>query len=331
MRILVIGLGSMGRRRIRNLRELGVTGIVGFDMRADRRAAASADYGIATVDSLDEALLGGAPDAVIVSTSPAGHRACLEWAAAAGAHCFVEASVSSAAEADEITALAARSRKVMVPSCTMSYFQGPTRVKQIVGSGAIGRPLLLTHHVGQYLPDWHPWEEIGSFYVSQRDTGGCREIVPFEFTWLNDVFGDPRPLFCRKGVTGVLPVDIDDHYHSVVEYPGGLVAAVTIDVLSRPQATREFRLIGSEGVVSFSGERGVLEVSRAGSPEGTVVESLSQGSAESGYIYPEVPYVSEMRDFLAAAEAGDASLFPNDFARDARVLYLLNELEAIST
>jgi predicted dehydrogenase len=213
----------------------------------------------------------------------------------------------------------------------MSYFQGPRRVKELLASGAIGRPLLLTHHVGQYLPDWHPWEAIESFYVSNRATGGCREIVPFEFTWLNDVFGDPRALFCVKGSTGLLPVDIDDHYHSVVEYPGGLVAAVTIDVLSRPQATREFRLVGSEGVISFSGERGVLELSRAGEPGSPLVESLSQGSAESGYIYPEVPYVAEMRDFLAAVAADDASLFPNDFARDARVLYLLNELEAIST
>lgn len=36
MRFLVVGLGSMGKRRIRNLQELGFNKIVGFDIRKDR-------------------------------------------------------------------------------------------------------------------------------------------------------------------------------------------------------------------------------------------------------------------------------------------------------
>lgn len=327
MSILIIGLGSMGRRRIRNLRELGIVDPIGFDVREDRREAVGAEFGIRTVESLDA--LAGAPGTVIISTWPQHHREMLEWCASVGAHAFVEASVSGRDEAAKMRAIADSSPTVMVPSCTMRYFRGPTRVRELVAQGAIGRPMLLTHHVGQWLPDWHPWEGIEEYYVSNRATGGCREIVPFEFTWLNEVFGDPVALSCRRGRVSDLAADIDDHYHSVVEFPGGLLGAVTIEVLSRPTATREFRVVGSDGLLTFSGRRGVLEVETSGS-DAVKVEALTQGSAAPGYIYPELPYVEEMRDFLAAVEAGDRALFPNDFARDERVLGLLNDLEDLS-
>jgi predicted dehydrogenase len=48
MKCLVVGLGSMGKRRIRNLRALGLADIVGVDPRADRRDEAAQKYGVAT-------------------------------------------------------------------------------------------------------------------------------------------------------------------------------------------------------------------------------------------------------------------------------------------
>lgn len=328
MAILIVGLGSMGRRRIRNLRALGILDPVGYDQRVDRREVVGAEYGIATVESL--AALDEPPEIVIVSTWPQGHLPTLEWAASVGAHAFVEASVSGRDEAERMRCIAEGSSSVMVPSCTMRYFRGPTRVRELVGDGVLGRPLVLTHHVSQWLPDWHPWEDINEYYVSRRESGGCREIVPFEFTWLSEAFGDPVAVSCRRGRVSDLLADIDDHYHSVVEFPGGLIGAVTIDVLSRPSATREFRLLGSDGLITFSGQRGVLDVETAGPQGRRWTEELSQGSAEPGYIYPDTPYVEEMRDFLAAVAARDPGLFPNNFARDERVLSLLNDLEDLS-
>ena len=37
MKYLVIGLGSMGKRRVRNLLALGIINVAGFDIRKDRR------------------------------------------------------------------------------------------------------------------------------------------------------------------------------------------------------------------------------------------------------------------------------------------------------
>ncbi len=53
MKILQIGLGSMGKRRIRNFQALGLKDIVGFDFRNDRRDEAEKKYKIKTIDVLD--------------------------------------------------------------------------------------------------------------------------------------------------------------------------------------------------------------------------------------------------------------------------------------
>ena len=56
MRFLVIGLGSMGKRRVRNLRALGVDHIAGYDPREDRRVEASDNYGIPVFDEFYAAI-----------------------------------------------------------------------------------------------------------------------------------------------------------------------------------------------------------------------------------------------------------------------------------
>ena len=72
MKFFVIGLGSMGKRRIRNLISLGHHDIVGYDIRKDRMKEAKRKYGIKIVES---AFLGFSenPDLVIISTWPNQH------------------------------------------------------------------------------------------------------------------------------------------------------------------------------------------------------------------------------------------------------------------
>ena len=70
MKFLVIGLGSMGKRRVRNLLAIGGHDVAGFDPREDRRAEANQKYGIPVFDSLDAALQSFQPGAFVISTSP---------------------------------------------------------------------------------------------------------------------------------------------------------------------------------------------------------------------------------------------------------------------
>src|SRR5580692_7026711 len=71
MKIGVVGLGSMGKRRVRDLRELGVD-VNGFDIRDDRNAQAKEMFGMATFETFD-ALAASGVQAIVISTPPDCH------------------------------------------------------------------------------------------------------------------------------------------------------------------------------------------------------------------------------------------------------------------
>lgn len=329
MRFLVIGLGSMGKRRVRNLQALGHRDVAGFDPRVDRRNEATDKYGIAVYPGFAAAVEAFRPDALIISTAPEHHMAYAWKGFERGLSCFIEASV---VEAERILELYRRTEEtpvLMAPSCTMRHFPGPKKVKELIQAGVIGRPLNINYQAGQYLPDWHPWERIEDFYVSARETGGCREIVPFELTWLNDVFGKPEPLACVKAKLTGMNADIDDIYHCLLRYPGNILANVTVDVISRPKATRELRVLGTEGEIVFSADENCVRYASTGSPEWRRFD-LGEGPVEQGYINPEEPYIAEMRNFVEAVSQRDKNLYPNTLLDDYHVLQTLRRLEELS-
>ena len=47
-----------------------------------------------------------------------------------------------------------------------------------------------SYHIGQYLPDWHPWESYKDFFLGDKRTNGCREIMAIELPWLTGTFGE---------------------------------------------------------------------------------------------------------------------------------------------
>lgn len=328
MRFLVVGLGSMGKRRVRNLQALGLADIAGCDARPDRIAEAVGRYGIRGYDAFENALVDFAPDALVISTSPAAHMDYAWPALERRLPCFIEASV---VHADRVLALshAARDKAVvMAPSCTMRYYPGPRKVKELLAAGSIGQPLYFCYQTGQYLPDWHPWERVADFYVSHPDTGGCREIVPFELTWLNDLFGTPEPAALLRAKHGDVGADIDDAYHCLLRYPGDIVGNITVEVLSRPCATRELSIVGSLGRLVMSADEQCVRHIAVGAETWTR-HPIGGGTVETGYINPEEPYIAEIADFVAAAESGHQERFPNTLFDDWQVLDILNRLEAL--
>lgn len=329
MKFLIIGLGSMGKRRVRNLRALGYTELAGFDPRSDRREETTSRYGVQVFDSFDKALDIFRPDALVISTDPSLHMDYAHSAVKLELHCFIEASVVDGERIAELSTALKETKLVMVPSCTMRYYPGPTAIRDLIRAGKIGKPLHLNYLTGQYLPDWHPWEKIQDFYVSKRETGGAREIVPFELTWINEIFGDPEPLACVKGKLTDLQADIDDIYCCLLRYPDGMLANLTVEVISRPKAIRELNVMGSDGRLRFSTDENCVRYMSVGADDWTRID-LAPGTVEKNYINPEEPYISEMADFIKAIAAVDHTAFPNTLERDARVLALLNNLETLN-
>jgi len=331
MKFLVIGLGSMGKRRVRNLIALGHKDIIGFDPRIDRTDEAK-EYGIEVFNDFNEAFEDNNIDTFLISTPPNLHMKYAYFAADNNISCFIEASVVDAEKILELSKIVKDKNIVIAPSCTMRYYPGPIKIKELIAKGIIGKVLNYNYHTGQYLPDWHPWESIEDFYVSSPDTGAAREIVPFELTWLNDIFGEAIPLACVTRKLTDIPANIDDIYHCILEYPNNVIGNLTVEVISRPKAVREFRVIGSKGEIVFSADSNSVRFINMEMEDWEII-SFDEGTIQSGYINPEEPYINEVKDFVTAVELvlnNEKSNYPNTLEDDYKILHNLYDLEDMS-
>ena len=324
MRFLIVGLGSMGKRRVRNLRYLKVDDIAGFDPRGDRRDEAASKYGISTFENFDNALASFRPDALIISTPPDLHVRYAKLAISNNCHFFSEASVVDD-EMDELINLARqRPELVAAPSCTMRFHPSIQAIKQIVHDGQFGKPLLLTYHSGLWLPDWHPWEDYRSFYVARRKTGACREIVPFELSWLTWLLGPVEFVTGMRGKLSTLDADIDDAYQVLLQFRSGLLGHLLVDVIARAPV-RSFRLCSETATIEWDAMSKQVKLYTAQAREWQVIPEPEQ-IQEPGYVATgENLYIEEMRAFIASCEGKQK--WGYSLEEDKSMLDLLSAIE----
>ena len=324
LKFLIVGLGSMGKRRIRNLRCLKEGSVIGYDPCKDRREDAQQKYEIPVYSEFEEAMATD-PDALVICTPPDRHTQYARIALGGRKHFFTEASVVDDGM-DEVIHLAARTPVVAAPSCTMRFHPSIARIKALVEENVIGPILCFTYHCGQYLPDWHPWEDYRSFYVAKRETGGCREIVPFELAWLTWILGQPEMISCLKGKLSGLEADIDDVYQILIRFQRSTLGHLLVDIISRVPY-RTCRLISESGVIEWNWADKCVRV------------FLSEGKRWMDYPEPrdgddvgpfgnEHMYVEEMRCFVEAIRG--KRVYPYTLAEDKKILDLLYAAERSS-
>ena len=231
---LIIGLGSMGKRRIRCLKRMGISSenIIGIDVRDDRCKEAKEKYDISVVKDEKEVDFSEI-EAVIVSLPPDRHFLGVEIAFKNRKPVFVEASVVL----EDVKKIKENNKQniFVAPSCTFTYHPMIKQIKEIVKSGKYGKVCNFSYHSGQYLPDWHPWETVNDYYVGNRETGGAREIVPFELTWIVDTLGLPKAIKGYYRKTTDLGCDIEDSYVCAIDYED-MVGSLLVDVVGRNSA-----------------------------------------------------------------------------------------------
>lgn len=309
----------MGKRRVRNLTFLQAGSVHGFDPRADRREESQQQFGITTFDSFDAAMA-NQPNALIISTPPDKHLPYMRAAAEAGIPFFSEASIFDAG-LEEIATLCQKKGILGAASSTMRFNPSVRLIKTLLNQRRVGKPLAMSHHCGQYLPDWHPWEDYRAFYVARRETGACREMVPFELSWLTWLLGNVQTVSAMAGKVSDLKTEIDDVYQVLLQFEDGILGHLLVDVVSR-HAFRSFKLLGSEGVITWEWEQHQVRLYDATKKAWSV---FPEPSPDHNCIATDGMYVQEMRHFLAALRGEETYLY--SLSDDCQVLRLLYSAE----
>ncbi len=344
MRILIIGLGSMGKRRMRLLHEISVTEkanieLVGTDGRSDRRCEAEKQakelgFTFRTYDSIKAAVEAGESvgiDAAVISTSPLSHALIIKECLGYGLNVFTELNLVSDGYEDNL-ALAKEKGLTLFLSSTpiyrdeMRYITDKVKDVSDCGEGKACRRLNYTYHVGQYLPDWHPWESYKDFFIGSKRTNGCREILAVELPWMVKAFGEIESVQCISSRQTALDIDFNDCYNILIKHKTGHTGVFTVDVVSRPPVRS--LLISGEG----------FYLTWDGSPEGLAEYDEAESKLKSVDIYTHVEhregynptivenmYVTELLDFLAVLRGEKKAEY--SFEEDKVILDIIDRIE----
>jgi len=324
LKFLIVGLGSMGKRRIRNLFFNGERQIIGYDILSQRREEAKAKYGIETVSDLKK-ISRQDFDAMIISAPPNKHGDYIRLALRHKKHFFVEHPISNDGYEDVFKNK--DQNIVKAPSCTFRYHTPMKMMKKILEEGKIGKILMFQYHMGQYLPDWHPWEDYRQVYFSKKETGACREMLPFELIWLNWLMGsEVAEVSGYISKISDLDMNADDIILANLKYKNGIFGNLIIDVISR-KPYRTLRVLGSEGVLEWEKFDSIIKIFDVKSKK-TKNVAVPKGHPETGYLNEEEMYNDEIKMFLDAIRG--KKKYPHTFVENNYLLRTLYSLEESS-
>lgn len=315
----------MGKRRIRNLFALGYNSVIGFDPRQDRREESKKKYHIETFSTISDALK-QKPDAMVISTPPDLHAKYAKIAIRNKIHFFTEVNISSK-EISQILKQLSGSNIVGVPSCTMLFHPIINQLDKLIKNKTIGDILFIDHHFGHYLPDWHPWEDYRTFYVSKKSTGGAREIVPFELVWIKYLFPKIKSVSANVKKISNLDVKIDDIYQIIFELKNKILCSLTVDVITHP-SIKESKIIGEKGTIKCNYSTGEIKIGRN---EKWKTQKMKLGKIAPGYkgnTGQESLYEDEMNAFINSIKKKQK--YPHTFKDELEILRILDLIEKSS-
>ncbi len=266
MKTLIAGFGSIGRRHFRNLLALGETDILFYRTgRSELPPIKLEELAGYVVEHDLDAALGHQPDAVIVANPTAVHLDVAIPAAQAGAHMLLEKPVAHSLErVDELQAAVTASGSRVLVGFQFRYHPTLQAAAQLLGSGELGAALHARATWGEYLPDWHPWEQdFRQGYSARADLGGG---VVFTLThpidYLRWLLGEVTEVQARLGNTGALGLDVEEQADIIIGLANGAQANLHLDYLQRPPI-HELELVCAEGRLTWRAADGLLRVYRA--------------------------------------------------------------------
>ncbi|MEO1261027.1 MAG: Gfo/Idh/MocA family oxidoreductase [Bacteroidota bacterium] len=296
MKIFIIGLGSIGRRHLKNLFTLGVTDFI--VLTKGHCPLPNTDLpNFRKVSSL-EAGLAEQPTAIIICNPTSMHLETAMAAARRGCHIFLEKPISHTLEGvGELKDIVGELGLVVQVGFQFRYHLVFQQMKKAIEQGQIGRVVGAQAHWGEYLPDWHPWEDYRNGYSARKDLGGGVLLTlchPFDY--MRFLVGEVEQVSAIGGQLSDLEIDTEDIALVSLKYESGAVGSVYLDYVSRPPKHR-VEIIGTDGRIEWDGTFGEAKIYYGGGRKFTVIQP-------NNFIERNEMFLAEMADFLQCIHSG---------------------------
>ena len=257
MKFLIAGFGSIGRRHYRNLKALGQNDIV--LLRSHRSTLETDEIKDIPVETTIEDALAHKPDGVIIANPTALHLDVATPAAKAGVHILMEKPVSdSPKRIPELQAALDASGAQLLVGFQFRFHPGLQKAKSLIDKGTIGRVLYARAHWGEYLPNWHPWEDYRKGYAARKDLGGgVVRTLSHPIDYMRYLLGEVEKIKATTGHFSDLELtDVEDMGEMQFRHINGSISTIHVNYFQRPPK-HDLEIIGEKGTVIWDNADGV--------------------------------------------------------------------------
>lgn len=326
MDIGVIGLGSMGKRRIRLIKEnFPEVNVVGIDNSIERCDEVKSLFNIPVFSDSNEFFNQNNFSAVFISTPPLTHCKLINQALNSNLNVFTEINLVSDGYEENIE-LSNSKGLILFLSSTQLYRKEIAYIDSKIKES--DKTTNYIYHIGNYLPDWHPWESYKNFFVGNKKTNGCREILAIELPWIVNVFGDISKIHVSKNKITDLEIDYPDSFFVTLTHKNGSNGVLIVDLASR-NAVRNLEIINEDAYISWDGTPQGFEEFDFDINEMKKLDLYDEISTKEDYNQTiiENAYLEEIKNFFNVLNSSENAL--HSFEKDKYILDIIDIIESI--
>jgi predicted dehydrogenase len=313
----VAGLGYWGPNLARNFDELaGLTWLADLSPELQEKFAARYPNARVTGD-FDELLADDALDAVVIATPVPTHYELAKKALEAGKHVLVEKPPAmTAAEMDELVALASGRDLVLMPGHLLLYHPGVIKLKELIDAGELGDVLCV----------YGNRQNLGIVRTNENALWslGVHDLSVILYLL------DEEPSDAIAHGRDFLTEGVEDVVFCYLRFPSGKIAHMHLSWLD-PHKMRRITVVGREKMVVFDDMELERKVTIYEKAPWQRAETYGEWQTRSGDIYsPKLPNDEPLRlecsHFLELVEGkGDRAKVASDGAMVVRALERLTD------
>lgn len=243
MNILMIGLGSIGQRHLRNIKRLYGEDVhvsayrvrrnnmtFSDDMKIREGVNLEQEYNIRLIEDLDRELLVERP-IVFVTNITAAHVEYALKASKAGCDIFLEKPVSDRlAGLDELTKIARKKGNIIYVGYQNRFHPCIADIQEILREQTLGNVVSVYSEFGERLATMHTYEDYRTTYMAKKNMGGgpMLNLQIHCLDYLQLLFGKPVSVSSYVGCSGLNGIDVEDHASSIYRFIGNDNAEIPI-------------------------------------------------------------------------------------------------------
>lgn len=266
-RVLIVGLGSIGKRHLRLAREL----LPNADIRVLRHQVCDSvpEHANGCFSSLEDAIA-FSPQLAVIASPATFHVDTAQSLARAGVHLLVEKPLSVAIDGIAQLLETCREQKtVLLTGYNLRFLPSLQQFKDLLKTDLIGRMLSVRCEIGQYLPSWRPDADYRQSVSARSELGGGTLLeLSHELDYLRWIFGEVEWVDANLSRQSSLEIDVEDTAHLILGFVPAvdgrqLVGVVNMDFI-RHDTTRLCTAIGEKGSLRWNGLTGVVDLFEEG-------------------------------------------------------------------